>query len=280
MHPQFLVWCLTVGAHFNIDGRDCCQTGQFSQDVADGALTLILRVLQLRFDESLSYPRISAQTGISKTAIFSLVRRFHQVFTDWPLSGEYSCVQLARALFPGRYPSVPTVTQTVKTEKNRRNRFSLEFKWRLVQQTLLPGACVAQIARENGINDNLLFNWRHLWRNSGLQPTGEHETSLLPVTLTPEPNNKIPASVQIPEQINTPPDSLVSGIYKYCSLVLPRSLGASPCRSAAASTAGSIISVTKSTPHWVKCGISRHFTKQFEFSRPHRRAGRSPASFS
>lgn len=158
---------------------------------------LILRVLQLRFDESLSYPRISAQTGISKTAIFSLVRRFHQVFTDWPLSGEYSCVQLARALFPGRYPSAPTVTQTVKTEKTRRNQFSPEFKWRLVQQTLLPGACVAQIARENGINDNLLFNWRHLWRNGGLQSPGEHETSLLPVTLTPEPDNKIPAPVQI-----------------------------------------------------------------------------------
>ncbi|WP_416854861.1 IS66-like element accessory protein TnpA [Escherichia coli] len=175
---------------------------------------LILRVLQLRFDESLSYPRISAQTGISKTAIFSLVRRFHQIFTDWPLSGEYSCVQLARALFPGRYPSAPTVTQTVKTEKNRRNRFSPEFKWRLVQQTLLPGACVAQIARENGINDNLLFNWRHLWRNGGLQPPGEHETSLLPVTLTPEPDNKIPDPVQV-EQINTPTDSLC------CELVLP-----------------------------------------------------------
>ncbi len=118
---------------------------------------LILRVLQLRFDESLSYH--SAQTGVSKTAIFSLVRRFHQVFTDWPLSGKYSCGQLARALFPGRYPSTPTVTQPVKAEKPRRNRFSPEFKWRLVQRTLLPGACVAQIARENGINDNLLFNW-------------------------------------------------------------------------------------------------------------------------
>ncbi|MBX9498687.1 IS66 family insertion sequence element accessory protein TnpB, partial [Yersinia enterocolitica] len=35
---------------------------------------LILRVLQLKFDESLSYPRISAQTGVSKTTIFSLVR--------------------------------------------------------------------------------------------------------------------------------------------------------------------------------------------------------------
>ncbi|EFC8082682.1 transposase, partial [Escherichia coli] len=97
----------------------------------------------------------------------------------------------------------------------RRNRFSPEFKWRLVQQTLLPGASVAQIARENGINDNLLFNWRHLWRNGGLQPPGEHEPSLLPVTLTPEPDNKIPAPVQIPEQINTPPDSLC------CELVLP-----------------------------------------------------------
>ncbi len=84
-----------------------------------------------------------------------------------------------------------------------------------VQQTLLPGACVAQIARENGINDNLLFNWRHLWRNGGLQPPGEHETSLLPVTLTPEPDNKIPAPVQIPEQTNTPSDSLC------CELVLP-----------------------------------------------------------
>ncbi len=31
---------------------------------------LILRVLQLRFDESLSYPRISAQTGVSKPPFF------------------------------------------------------------------------------------------------------------------------------------------------------------------------------------------------------------------
>ena len=84
---------------------------------------LILRVLQLRFDESLSYPRISAQTGVSKTAIFSLVRRFHQIFADWPLSCEYSCMQLARALFPGRYPSAPTVTQPVKQRKSAGSDF-------------------------------------------------------------------------------------------------------------------------------------------------------------
>ncbi|WP_100036326.1 hypothetical protein, partial [Escherichia coli] len=28
-----------------IDGRDCCQTGQFSQDVADGALTSLAPLL-------------------------------------------------------------------------------------------------------------------------------------------------------------------------------------------------------------------------------------------
>ncbi|MDZ9171073.1 IS66 family insertion sequence element accessory protein TnpB, partial [Escherichia coli] len=50
--------------------------------------------------------------------------------------------------------------------------------------------------------------------NGGLQPPGEHETSLLPVTLTPEPDNKIPDPVQV-EQINTPTDSLC------CELVLP-----------------------------------------------------------
>lgn len=48
---------------------------------------LILQVLRLRFDEALSYPVISAQTGVSKTAIFSLVRQFQQRFTHWPLPG-------------------------------------------------------------------------------------------------------------------------------------------------------------------------------------------------
>ena len=48
----------------------------------------------------------------------------------------------------------------------------------------------------------------------------------------------------------------VSRIYEFCSLVLPRSLGASPCRSAAASTAGSIISVAGryySSPESLSC---------------------------
>ncbi len=60
---------------------------------------LILRVLQLRFDESLSYPRISAQTGVSKTAIFSLVRRFHR----YSLTGLFP-VNIPAGNWPGLFP--------------------------------------------------------------------------------------------------------------------------------------------------------------------------------
>ncbi|HDD9015629.1 TPA: IS66 family insertion sequence element accessory protein TnpB, partial [Escherichia coli] len=55
----------------------------------------------------------------------------------------------------------------------------------------------------------------HQYRKGGLLPSGKNTPALLPVTLTPEPDNKIPALVQIPEQINTPPGSLC------CELVLP-----------------------------------------------------------
>ncbi len=98
---------------------------------------LILRVLQLRFDESLSYPRISAQTGISKTAIFFSGEAISPVFTDWPLSGEYSCVQLA-GLCSRAIPFSPDSNSDCENRETRRNRFSPEFKWRLVQQTLYP----------------------------------------------------------------------------------------------------------------------------------------------
>ncbi|EAR6709741.1 transposase [Salmonella enterica] len=103
----------------------------------------------------------------------------------------------------------------VVKKRPRRPNFPYEFKISLVEQSLQPGACVAQIARENGINDNLLFNWRHQYRKGALLPSGKNTPALLHVTLTPEPDNKIPAPVQVPEQINTPPGSLC------CELVLP-----------------------------------------------------------
>ncbi|HEZ7960484.1 hypothetical protein ELX74_21575 [Escherichia coli] len=61
MHPQFLVWCLTFGAQFNIDGRDCCQTGQPSQDVTDGALTTIPSDRARHRRSRLACPRVNGK---------------------------------------------------------------------------------------------------------------------------------------------------------------------------------------------------------------------------
>ena len=41
----------------------------------------------------------------------------------------------------------------------------MSFKIDLVQQSLQPGASVARLARQHGINDNLLFTWRQRYRH-------------------------------------------------------------------------------------------------------------------
>ncbi|MGX5025302.1 transposase [Enterobacter sp. UPMP2060] len=43
------------------------------------------------------------------------------------------------------------------TVPRQRASYSMPLKLDLVQRSLQPGACVALIARQNGINDNLLF---------------------------------------------------------------------------------------------------------------------------
>ncbi|WDB36029.1 transposase [Escherichia albertii] len=40
--------------------------------------------------------------------------------------------------------------------KEPRKNYSNEFKLRMVELASQPGACVAQIARENGVNDNVI----------------------------------------------------------------------------------------------------------------------------
>ncbi|HHU1440253.1 TPA: IS66-like element accessory protein TnpA, partial [Escherichia coli] len=184
--------------------------------------TWITEVLRLHFEEHL--PRVVAgrRLGVPKSTVCSMFVRFRNAGLSWPLPAGMSARELDARLY-GSASTVPVVLteSTVMPEvpgvkkRPRRPNFPYEFKIALVEQSLQPGACVAQIARENGINDNLLFNWRHQYRNGGLLPSGKNMPALLPVTLTPEPDNKIPAPVQIPEQINTPPDSLC------CELVLP-----------------------------------------------------------
>ncbi|EER5239177.1 transposase [Salmonella enterica] len=183
--------------------------------------TWITEALRLHFEEHL--PRVVAgrRLGVPKSTVCSMFVRFRKAGLSWPLPAGMSERELdARLYGSASTVSVVLTESTVMPEvpvvkkRPRRPNFPYEFKIALVEPSLQPGACVAQIARENGINDNLLFNWRHQYRKGGLLPSGKNTPVLLPVTLTPEPDNKIPAPVQA-EQINTPTDSLC------CELVLP-----------------------------------------------------------
>ena len=51
-----------------------------------------------------------------------------------------------------------------------------------------PGVSTARLAREHGINDNLLFNWRNLYKQGRLGPTLPAEPCLLPVELEDVPS--------------------------------------------------------------------------------------------
>ncbi|EHU33640.1 transposase family protein [Escherichia coli DEC2B] len=130
--------------------------------------TWITEALRLHFEEHL--PRVVAgrRLGVPKSTVCSMFVRFRRAGLSWPLPAGMSEQELDACLY-GQFSTVPVVRpeSTVISEapvvkkRPRRPNFPYEFKIALVEQSLQPGACVAQIARENGINDNLLFNWRH-----------------------------------------------------------------------------------------------------------------------
>jgi len=90
-----------------------------------------------------------------------------------------------------------------KGSAKRHPNYPAEFKRRLVEETLVPDASVAFIARRNDINANLLFKWRrqHL-REIGHAPNapsgaisapGAEFTTLLPVSIVDETPRQSPS---------------------------------------------------------------------------------------
>lgn len=74
-------------------------------------------------------------------------------------------------------------------ERTHRRRYDAAFKRALVEQTLAPGASVARIAREHGINANQVFKWRRqqwLAGQSDRSAPQDKRVSLIPVTLVAE----------------------------------------------------------------------------------------------
>jgi len=68
-----------------------------------------------------------------------------------------------------------------RTGRGKRRSYSKAFKRRVVAETLEPGASVAAVARQHGLNANMVF----LWRSDPRFGPGRDATAFLPVEVTP-----------------------------------------------------------------------------------------------
>ena len=78
--------------------------------------------------------------------------------------------------------------------KEPRKNYSNEFKLRMVELASQPGACVAQIARENGVNDNVIFEGR-VSRRLPVTTSSDTGVELLPVEITPDEQKEPVAAI-------------------------------------------------------------------------------------
>ncbi len=76
-------------------------------------------------------------------------------------------------------------TIEIVTGRERRRRWSVEEKLRMVAATYEPGACVKQVAASHDIYPGLLFTWRRQVREGTLTPAAM--PLFLPVRAAPAP---------------------------------------------------------------------------------------------
>jgi len=95
--------------------------------------------------------------------------------------------------------SQPTVVIPKNKESSaspQRQRRSVAEKRRMVEETLIPGASVARVARLHGVNANQLFGWRRLYlsgrlgeRKPGIQLLRVRVSESKPASVALEPIN-------------------------------------------------------------------------------------------
>ncbi len=72
----------------------------------------------------------------------------------------------------------------VKIEQPKRQRRSIAEKRRIVELAMQPGASVARVAREHGVNANMVHYWRKLYRQGRLGENKANSVRLLPVSVS------------------------------------------------------------------------------------------------
>jgi transposase len=99
----------------------------------------------------------------------------------------------------------PVATDTLGRKTAPRRLRTAEEKLRIVQETVAPGASVADVARRHGVNANLLFSWRR-----------QHQQGVLAERTRP------PRAVKmLPVHIATPSASSSAAVVSRIEIELP-----------------------------------------------------------
>lgn len=183
--------------------------------------TWVHEALHLRFDKKVVSKQISKRVNIPRTTLQSLFRRFTHSGLSWPVPAHISPVQLEQLLYPGKSPQYKGVPPKEMQEKRRRPNFTPEFKRHLVELSMQPDANVARIAREHGINDNLLFNWRHQHKQGKLFCVDSPSAELLPVSVVSPSVASEPLTTSLPDNTLRCEVALPGGTVKLHGAVTP-----------------------------------------------------------
>lgn len=151
--------------------------------------------LRFRFEDKLTIRVIAQRLGLCHSTVHTLFQKFIASGISWPLPDSLSFAQLDAILYVNRKHEITQSDSNEETwRKDRRTSYSREFKVSLVKQALQPNAVVARIAREHGINANLLFNWKNQYENGLLDDDDIQECLPVPVALTDTPEPVMPVT--------------------------------------------------------------------------------------
>ena len=89
------------------------------------------------------------------------------------------------------------------TNKPKRKTYSDEFKEFLVQEAISSGRSIASIARDNGINQNLLHNWKRA------QKAKQAQTDQLPALINNDAYHNTPTFIPINVQPESNPKQII-----------------------------------------------------------------------
>jgi transposase-like protein len=124
------------------------------------------RIVEKTLVKGASVARVAREHGVNANQLFS-----------WRLLYKKGRLGRVTKLLPA------AVAETARTKQGDKRRWSLEAKQQIVAASLVPGACVKEIAQAHGVHPSLVYDWRKKHgRKNRIQKA--RTVGLLPVTVT------------------------------------------------------------------------------------------------